>query len=209
MIKNLQKLLPGTKNAFVLIIVLMVCFFASSFKKNNEIPLVHYHGDKDSLLSKQAFLKVYDVLMSPRCMNCHPSGDVPLQGEDSKLHTQNIKRGADGKGLYAVKCSNCHQNENRPGLHMPPGNPNWHLPPANMKMVFEGKSPRQLAAQLLNLKTNGHKTIPDLIKHISSDGLVLGGWNPGEGRKQPPLSHEEFTRQFNIWIENGAYLPEK
>jgi len=206
--KYFQQLLPGTKNALVVVIVLLVCFFASSFKKNSA-PLSYNHVAKDSLLSKQAFLKVYDVLMSPRCMNCHPAGDVPLQGEESKLHTQNVKRGPDGKGLYAAKCSNCHQDKNRPGLHMPPGDPNWHLPPANMKMVFEGKTPRQLAAQLLNQKTNGNKTVAALIEHISSDGLVLAGWNPGEGRKQPPLSHEEFTKQFKTWIENGAYLPEK
>ena len=37
-------------------------------------------------------------------MNCHPSGDIPLQGDDSHLHTMLPKRGKDGKGLYAMKC---------------------------------------------------------------------------------------------------------
>jgi hypothetical protein len=92
---------------------------------------------------------------------------------------------------------------------MAPGNPNWHLPPANMKMVFQGRTPRELAAQLLDTAANGNKTKADLIKHISEDGLVLVAWNPGEGRKLPPLSHEEFEKQFKLWIENGAYLPEK
>ena len=60
-------------------------------------------------------------------MNCHPSGDAPLQGDDSHIHTMNVQRGIDGHGLYALKCQNCHQAENTPGLHAPPGNPKWAL----------------------------------------------------------------------------------
>ena len=53
--------------------------------------------------SRAAFLEVYKVLMHPRCMNCHPTGDVPLQGDDSHLHAQNVQRGPDGKGKYALE----------------------------------------------------------------------------------------------------------
>ena len=28
-------------------------------------------------------------------MNCHPAGDAPLQGDDSRVHAQNVKRGAE------------------------------------------------------------------------------------------------------------------
>jgi hypothetical protein len=164
---------------------------------------------RDSIASKKAFLAVYRVLMHPRCMNCHPSGDAPLQDDDSHIHTMNVQRGPDGKGLYALKCSNCHQPVNTPGLHMPPGNPKWHLPPADMKMVFQGKTPRELAAQLLDPERNGHKSIAQLIEHITSDTLVKAGWNPGDGRSLPPLTHQEFARQFKLWINKGAYLPDK
>ena len=166
-------------------------------------------GKKDSIGSQKAFLAAYKVLMSPRCMNCHPSGDIPLQGDDSHLHTQGVKRGVDGKGLYALKCANCHQPQNSVGIHMPPGNPNWHLPPANMKMVFQGKTPRELAAQLKDPKRNGNKTFAQLIDHVTSDKLVLGGWEPGDGRTLPPLSHAEFAKNFKAWIDKGAYLPSK
>jgi mono/diheme cytochrome c family protein len=104
----------------------------------------------DSAASVAAFMDVYKVLMSPRCMNCHPAGDIPLQGDDSHLHTMSPIRGKDGKGVYAMKCSNCHQPTNSPGLNTPPGNPKWALPPADMKMVFEGKSPRELALQIMD-----------------------------------------------------------
>src|SRR5678809_654995 len=71
--------------------------------------------NKDSTESVEAFMQVYKVLMSPRCMNCHPAGDRPLQGEDSHVHIMNVQRGKDGKGLYALKCSNCHQPTNVAG----------------------------------------------------------------------------------------------
>lgn len=161
---------------------------------------------KDSVASVKAFQKVYSVLMSPRCMNCHPIGDVPLQGEDSHIHQMMPQRGKDGKGVYAMKCTNCHQPENTKGLHLPPGHPDWHLPPADMKMVFEGKTAHELAKQLIDPNQNGHKDLKKLIEH-ADDGLVKTGWNPGEGLKKPPLSHKEFKKAWIEWIEKGAYAP--
>jgi len=145
-------------------------------------------------------------LMSPRCLNCHPKGDVPLQGDDSQLHTMSPQRGKDGKGIYAMKCANCHQPTNIAGLNTPPGNPNWHLPPANMKMVFEGRTPNQLAKQLIDPKRNGHKTMTQLLEH-ANDTLVKAGWNPGEGRTTPPLTYEAFHKAWTTWIKTGAYAP--
>lgn len=163
---------------------------------------------KDSIESVKAFMKVYQVLMSPRCMNCHPSGDIPLQGDDSHLHAMEPQRGKDGKGMYAMKCTNCHQPTNTPGLHMPPGDPNWHMPPADMKMVFQGRTPHQLAKQLIDPAQNGHKSKDQLIAH-ATDGLVLSSWNPGEGRTLPPLTHEEFAKAWVKWIKKGAYAPDE
>lgn len=207
--KYFFNLFAQKKNGFLFIMIALVALVAASFKKDINIKNeVYINHSKDSLLSKKAFLKVYSVLMSPRCMNCHPSGDAPLQGDDNKLHTQLVKRGADGKGIYAMKCINCHMDQNTVGANMPPGNPNWKLPSAEMKLVFQGKSARQLAAQLLNTKYNGNKSKQELVQHISADGLVLWAWNPGDGRKAPPMSHTEFVKQFKLWIDSGAYLPD-
>jgi len=161
---------------------------------------------EDSVISQKAFLKVYTVLMSPLCMNCHPSGDIPLQGDDSHLHLQGVKRGPEGKGLYALKCSNCHQSANTPGLNMPPGVPDWHLPPPTMRMVFQGRSAHDLAQQMLDPRRNGGKSKKDLIEHMKT-GLVKWAWHPGEGRTKPPLSYEAFTTQFKLWLDKGAVAP--
>jgi hypothetical protein len=163
---------------------------------------------RDEAASRAAFMRTYPVFMHARCMNCHPAGDAPLQGDASTVHFQNVQRGPDGKGKFAMKCAACHQDENTPGLHMPPGNPNWHLPPSDMPMVFERRTPRQLARQFKDPKQNGGKTLAQILEHVEKDGLVKGGWNPGDGRALPPLSHEEFARAFREWVETGAVDPE-
>ena len=55
-------------------------------------------AEKPDAASRAAFLQVYRVLTSPRCQNCHPAGESPLQGDDSHVHLQNVKRGIDGHG---------------------------------------------------------------------------------------------------------------
>jgi hypothetical protein len=164
--------------------------------------------DKDDAGARAAFLDVYKVLMHPRCMNCHPSGDAPLQGDDSHAHVQNVKRGEEGKGKYALKCTNCHQDTNLPGENMPPGNPTWHLPRKDLPLVFQGKSPRELADQLKDPRRNGGKTLEQLLEHVTHDTLVLWGWEPGDGRTKPPLSHDGFAKRFREWVEKGAASPE-
>ena len=123
---------------FISLIVLMLGMITLALKTEPTKINSYKALPKDSVGSAKAFLNVYRVLMSARCMNCHPSGDAPLQGDDHHIHTMNVQRGIDGKGLYAERCSNCHQPENTAGVHMPPGNPKWGLPPANMRMVFQG-----------------------------------------------------------------------
>src|ERR1051325_1793616 len=144
---------PGTRSnthlpiktiAVLVIFASTLGLFTSAFsKKGKEVTTIHCADPTaDSVASAAAFMDVYKVLMSPRCMNCHPAGDIPLQGDDSHLHTMYPRRGIDGRGVYAMKCRNCHQPTNTPGLHTPPGNPKWALPPAAMQMAFQGRSPR-------------------------------------------------------------------
>jgi mono/diheme cytochrome c family protein len=174
----------------------------------DSLRLVATENPSDDAASREAFLAAYKVLMHPRCMNCHPAGDVPLQGDDSHLHSQNVQRGPEGKGKFALKCANCHQETNLPGANMPPGNPTWHLPPPSMRMVFQGKSPRELAEQLKDPKRNGGKKLEQILHHVTEDKLVLWGWNPGDGRTKPPLTHAEFAQKMKEWIEKGAAVPE-
>ncbi len=201
----------STKTKFILIAVILVsgiglAFTVSQYRTTEKEYVAITPIKKDSVASVAAFKQVYKVLMSPRCVNCHPKGDIPLQGDNSVIHSMQPKRGKDGKGLYAMKCANCHPPSNSPGLHTPPGNPDWHLPPADMKMVFEGKTAHELAKQLVNPQLNGHKDIKMLIAH-ADDGLVKAGWNPGKGRTVPPLTYAQFKKAWITWLQTGAYAP--
>jgi hypothetical protein len=77
-----------------------------------------------------------------------------------------------------------------------------------MPLVFEGKSPSELARQFLDPKKNGGKTLEELIQHVTQDSLIIGCWEPGDGRTKPPVSHSEFARRFREWVEKGAAVPE-
>ena len=162
---------------------------------------------RDDAAARAAFLAAAPVFTHPRCQNCHPAGEAPLQGDDSHPHAQSVKRGLHGKGKYGMKCDACHQLTNLPGVHMPPGAPNWRLPPPNMRMVFVGKTPSELCSQLKDPSRNGGKTIDQIIEHVTSDKLVGWGWNPGEDRTTPPLSRPEFAAKMQEWARNGAACP--
>ena len=99
----------------------------------------------DADASRAAFLRVYKVFTSPRCQNCHPAGDAPLQGDDSHVHTQNVKRGKDGHGVYGMRCDTCHQSANLPGAHMPPGIRDGPCPWRNTKWCSSGEPRRNCA----------------------------------------------------------------
>jgi cytochrome c5 len=158
--------------------------------------------------AQAAFLRSWTVFNSPRCRNCHPAGDAPLQGDDSHVHIQNVKRGPDGHGLYGMKCNTCHQLANTPGDNMPPGNPKWGLPPPNMKMVIVGETPGQFCRQLKDPAQNGGRTLAQIITHVSSDDLVGWAWNPGDGRALPPLTRPDFANAVREWVNNGAACPQ-
>jgi len=161
----------------------------------------------DANASRAAFLEVYRVLTSPRCQNCHPAGDAPLQGDDSHVHLQNVKRGTDGHGVYGMRCDTCHQTTNLAGAHLPPGNPKWGLPSPGQKMVFAGRSVAELCRHIKDPKQNGGRSLAVLLDHIANDDLVGWAWNPGEGRSLPPLSRADTVAQLRVWIEGGAACP--
>ena len=162
----------------------------------------------DASASREAFLQVYKVFRSARCQNCHPAGDSPLQGDDSHVHLQNVKRGKDGLGVYGMRCNTCHQTSNLSGEHMPPGNPKWFLPSPEHKMIIVGRSPAELCRQLKDPKQTGGRSLQQLLEHVSSDDLVGWAWDPGTGRTPPPLSHAETVAQMKNWIAGGAACPQ-
>ncbi len=156
---------------------------------------------------KRGFVEVYKVLQSPRCLNCHPSGDRPLQGDRNQPHAQNVSRATVAAG---VPCTTCHQARNSEYVGVaggPPGAPKWGLPPAETPMVFQGKTATQICEQMKDPKQNNGKSLAQLLEHAASDPIVLWGWAPGGQRTLPPLSHEAFTTAFKAWVAADAACP--
>ena len=55
----------------------------------------------DAAAGARAFATVARVLQSPRCQNCHPAGDRPLQGDRGRRHPIGLKFGGGCGGLAA------------------------------------------------------------------------------------------------------------
>jgi hypothetical protein len=162
-------------------------------------------ADDDRSAGKAGFLVLYRVLQHPRCMNCHPAGDAPLQYDDSRPHGMNITRRSEANG---VPCATCHRDKNgtRPG--QPPGAPSWHLPPRETPMVFQGRTPRQLCEQLKDPRHNGRRDIAALVEHVAHDELVGWGWAPGVGRTPVPTPRADVIAAMKTWADAGAPCPD-
>jgi hypothetical protein len=154
--------------------------------------------------SAAMFTELGKVLTSPRCMNCHPAGDRPRQGDDRRLHQPPVTRGADGHGLAAMRCSICHQAANfDPGRV--PGHPMWQLAPR--EMAWEGMTLGEICAQLKDPARNGGRKVEDLIHHIGADTLVGWAWHPGFGRTPVPGTQAQAGALVEAWVQTGAACP--
>jgi hypothetical protein len=162
-------------------------------------------ADDSVAMGKAAFTIVHKVLLHPRCMNCHPNGNAPLQYDDSRLHGQNITRLSEKNGLA---CATCHGARNGPRPNTPPGAPNWHLPPEHTPMIFQGRSARELCLQLKDPKQTGGKDIAKLIHHVEHDELVGWGWDPGPGRTPVPIPRDNVVTAMKTWANAGAPCPD-
>lgn len=158
----------------------------------------------DAERSLEAFKTVARVLRHPRCLNCHPSGDVPRVGDDRHLHLMNVQRGPKDHGVAGLECSACHQTKNQHIAGIP-GAPHWGLAPRSMG--WEGLDDHALAEQLKDRTRNGDRSFDDLIHHMTNDPLVAWGWEPDEGRTPIPIPRETFVEAFETWIETGAVSP--
>jgi len=154
--------------------------------------------------SAAIFTELGKVLTHPRCLNCHPAGDRPRQGDTSRLHQPPVVRGGDGFGLPAMRCPICHLQANFDPAGVP-GNPIWHLAPR--EMAWEGKTLGEICAQIKDPARNGNRALAALIEHIGEDHLVGWAWAPGYGRQPAPGTQKEAGALVEAWINTGAECP--
>jgi len=170
-------------------------------------PAESFAGISDTQIRSIAvFEEAGKVLQHPRCMNCHPAGERPRQTDQRRLHQPLVVRGKDGHGAPGMACATCHGGANFDPSRVP-GNPHWALAPASM--AWEGKTLGEICVQLKDPRRNGGRDMAAILKHVTSDSLVLWAWEPGAGRAPAPGSNAQFGKQLAAWVETGAHSPKR
>lgn len=182
-------------SAFALACLLAIAEFAMA---------AELQGDSANL-----FMQMHKVLTHPRCLNCHPKGDSPRQGDDAHLHVPPMVRGARDHGPAGMHCDTCHQVSNF-GASGVPGAPTWHVAP--LVMAWEDKTPGEICRQMLDRRRNGNKSLEQIVEHLTEDKLVAWGWDPGidingKARAPVPIPKPEFNRIVHAWAQSGAACP--
>lgn len=180
--KRLFNILP-----FFLSLALLVPAFADDREK--------------SLALFQESLKVF---RHPRCLNCHPGGNHPTQGNDMHQHIMNVVRGKKDHGATALQCAACHGTKNNLESGVP-GAPKWALAPISMN--WQAMTDKELCRSFKNPKATHGMSLEKFIEHNAKDELVAWGWNPGPGREPVPGTQEEFGKIIAEWVATGAHCP--
>src|SRR5882724_5703782 len=128
--------------------------------------VTNLHAADATTAAKQAasgdlFAPVADVLLHPRCINCHTMTDYPRQANDRHRHQFLIMRGADDRGAIGARCTQCHQSENQVGSGVP-GAADWRLAP--LQMAWETKpgiamTKAELCRRILDKSRNGFRDL--------------------------------------------------
>jgi hypothetical protein len=161
--------------------------------------------------SKALFSEAGKVIINPRCMNCHPAGDHPLQGDDHHIHQPAALRGEANNGVPGLVCATCHSDRNftlsvgEARYQSIPGHPRWALAP--LEMAWEGKSLGEICGQIKDPIRNGGRSLALLHEHIAKDDLVAWAWRPGAGRTPAPGTQEQLGTLIQAWIDTGAECP--
>jgi hypothetical protein len=155
------------------------------------------------------FIEAGKVILSPRCLNCHPSLRAPTQGNDLHAHVPPMVAGASNMGKPGLLCASCHQTANvsAPGTKFRsiPGHEHWSLAPASM--AWQGLSLGQICEQLKDINRNGGRSPAQITEHMGKDKLVGWAWHPGEGRRPAPGTQKVFGELIRAWIDTGARCP--
>lgn len=190
--------------AIAALLSMLTLYAASEIRASSLAPPESFAGGDSASRSAALFSELGKVLTHPRCVNCHPAGDRPRQGEEGGLHQPPVDRGVDGHGLATMRCSICHQQANfDPGRV--PGHPEWHLAPR--EMAWEGKTLGEICTQIKDPKRNGGRSLEELVHHIATDTLVGWAWSPGFGRQPAPGTQKEAGALVEAWVKTGAACP--
>jgi len=194
---------------YAIIVFLVTGILLASNYRESSAYLTITSNDTIKTETHENYNKMMDVLVSPRCVNCHPNDNIPKQGDDGHPHYFGMSRGENNLGYQATTCTTCHQSENNDYSGVP-GAPEWSLAPASM--MWEGLTRTEIAESMLDPERNGGRNHEALMHHLTEHALVLWAWEPGiraDGtpRKLPPVPLDEYIAAVKQWFKDGAIIP--
>ena len=155
--------------------------------------------------SRALFAEAGRVLQHPRCLNCHPVGERPTQGNDCHPHSPLVVRGADDKGAIGH------------ALHdLPPGCELRAVGRAGTSALacraeVDGMADRNRWARSASRSRIRGATAARRSRRSRSTWrttrLVGWAWMPGGNREPAPGTQAQLGALIAAWIESGAACP--
>jgi hypothetical protein len=195
---------PKSKLVFTALLAVVMAAQASNAPTEDLAKPESFEAIGDTAARSAALFTEAGKVTHARCVNCHPAGDRPRQGDVRRLHQPPVARGDDGFGLPAMSCPICHQATNFEPARVP-GNQVWHLAPS--EMAWEGKTLGEICAQIKDPARNGGRSLDEIVRHIGTDHLVGWAWAPGAGRQPAPGTQSEAGALLDAWVNTGAVCP--
>lgn len=171
----------------------------------------------DATAGLAAWQRIYAVVSSPRCANCHTDeSNVPMWSGSyfgsARPHGMNIDAGPSRIGVETIPCSTCHVTSTAPNKtpHAPPhaGLP-WMLAP--VEFAWFGKKNHEICAQMRDPERNGGRDGGALVEHIVHDAqtkaFITWGFNPGGGREPAPGTMQAHLDDMVLWTAAGMPCP--
>jgi hypothetical protein len=158
--------------------------------------------DDEKKRSKAIFKEMGAVLTHPRCVNCHTTGDEPLQGEEGLAHQPMVVRGEAGMGRPGMRCGTCHGNSNFRNM---PGFAGWRMAPR--RLGWEGRSIGDICETLKS--TGGGQNLEPVVSFIKNSNIVAYGWSPPKNYDEVPGRRDLFGELAEAWVDSGAHCPEE
>jgi len=188
----------------LIVMLLAVAASATALAEDLRGPSDFTSIDDPAERARALFTEAGRVLQHPRCVNCHPVGERPTQGQDEHPHSPPVFRGADDRGATGLRCTTCHQAANY-DVSGVPGHPEWHVAPR--AMAWQHQSLGAICEQIKDPRRNGGKSLAQIHEHMAHDSLVGWGWAPGGKREPAPGTQAQLGALIDAWIQAGAACP--
>ena len=175
-------------------------------------PLASFSGISDKAeRSRALFNEIAKVVTHPRCMNCHPAGNHPLQGDDRHEHLPPVPRGEAGLGVAGLNCATCHTERNFTlvGAARPTRAFRAIRAGASRRSKWPGKASRS-ARSASSSRTR--RATADARSRCCTSISRTTTWSRGAGSRAKGASRRRADQKqlgalAQAWIESGAQCP--